>query len=56
MSQKIVNLSSTNKIHLKGDLIDSSAVNGLRQPIVNSFVLEKKTWFQSIFRTGNNRL
>ena len=33
MSQKIVNLSTTNKIHLKCDIIDGSVVNGLRQPI-----------------------
>ena len=40
-SQKIVNLSITNKIHLKGDVIDGSVVNGLRQPIIHSFVLDK---------------
>ena len=40
-SQKIVNLGSTNKIHLKSDCIDSSVVNGVRQPILYSFVLDK---------------
>ena len=40
-SQKIVNLGSTNKIHLKCDCIDGSVVNGYRQPILYSFVLEK---------------
>ena len=40
-SQKTVNLGSTNKIHLKCDCIDSSVVNGLRQPILYSFVLDK---------------
>ena len=40
-SQKIVNLGSTNKIHLKCDFIDGSVVNGLRQPILYSFVLDK---------------
>ena len=40
-SQKIVNLGSTNKIHLKCDCIDGSVVNGLRQPILYSFVLDK---------------
>ena len=44
-SQKIVNLSSTNKIHLKCDVIDGSVVNGLRQPILlftdYNFVLDK---------------
>ena len=40
-SQKIVNLGSTNKIHLKCDCIDDSVLNGLRQPILYSFVLDK---------------
>ena len=40
-SQKIVNLGSTNKINLKCDAIDGSVVNGLRQPILYSFVLDK---------------
>ena len=31
ISQKILNLGSTNKIHLKCDIIDGSVVNGLRQ-------------------------
>ena len=41
-SQKFVNLSSTNKIHLKCDVIDGSVVNGLRQAILYSFALDKK--------------
>ena len=40
-SQKIVNLGSTNKIHLKCDCIDGLVVNGLRQSIFYSFVLDK---------------
>ena len=32
-SQKVVNLSSTNKIHLKCDVINGSVVQALRQPI-----------------------
>ena len=40
-SQRIVNLGNTNKIHLKCDCIDGSVVNGLRQPILYSFVLDK---------------
>ena len=40
-SQKIVNLGSTNKIHLKCDCIDGSVVDGIRQPILYSFVLDK---------------
>ena len=40
-SQKVVNLGGTNKIHLKCDCIDGSVVNGLRQSILYSFVLDK---------------
>ena len=45
-SQKIVNLSSTNKIHLKCDCIDGSVQNGLRQPILFSFVLDKPSGYK----------
>ena len=41
LSQKIVNLSNTNKIHLKCDVIDGSVVSGIRQPILYSFVIDK---------------
>ena len=41
INQKIVNLSNTNKIHLKCDVINGSVVNGLRQPTLYSFVLDK---------------
>ena len=41
ISQKIVNLSTTKKIHLKCDVIDGSVVNGLRHPIFYNFVLDK---------------
>ena len=40
-SQKIVNLGSTNKIHLKCDCINGTIQNGSRQPILFSFVLDK---------------
>ena len=40
-SQKNLNLGSTNKIQLKCDIIDGSVVNGLTQPILFSFVLDK---------------
>ena len=46
ISQKIVNLSSTNKIHLKCDCIDGSIQNGLRQPILFSFVLDKPSGYK----------
>ena len=45
-SQKILNLGSTNKIHLKCDCIDGSVVNGLRQPILYSFVLDKPSGYK----------
>ena len=41
VSQKIVNLSNTNRIHLKCDCIDGSVQDGVRQPILFSFVLDK---------------
>ena len=41
ISDKILKLTTTNGIHLKCDIIDGSVVNGLRQPILYSFVLEK---------------
>ena len=40
-SRKIVNLNTTNKIHLESDVIDGSVVNGIREPILFSFVLHK---------------
>ena len=36
-NDKILNLNTINKIHLKCDVIDGSLVNGLRQPILFSF-------------------
>ena len=41
ISQKIVNLSTTIKKHLKCDCIDGSVVDGLRHPILFSSVLDK---------------
>ena len=46
ISQKNVNLSNTNKIHLKCDCIDGSVVNGIRQPILFSFVLDKPSGYK----------
>ena len=45
-SQKVVNLGSTNKIHLNCDCIDGSVVNGFRHPILYSFVLDKLTGYK----------
>ena len=41
ISDNVLKLSTTNKIHLKCDFIDGSVVNGLRQPILYSFALDK---------------
>ena len=46
VSQKIVSLSNTNRIHLKCDAIDGSVVNGIRQPILYSFVLDKPSGYK----------
>ena len=45
-SNKILNLSSTNKIHLKCDCIDGSIQDGVRQPILFSFVLDKPSGYK----------
>ena len=45
-SQKIVNLKSTNKIHLKCDDIDGSVENGSRQPILFSLVSDKPSGYK----------
>ena len=46
ISQKIVNLSSTKKIHLKCDCFHGSIQNGLRQPILFSFILDKPSGYK----------
>ena len=45
-SQKVVNLGSTNKIHWNCDCIDGSVVNGIKHPILFSFVLDKKPGYK----------
>ena len=46
LSQNIVNLSNTIKIHLKSDCIDGSIQDGVRQPILFSFVLDKPAGYK----------
>ena len=46
ISDKILNLNTINKIHLKCDCIDGSVVNGKREPILYSFVIDKKLGFK----------
>ena len=40
-SQIFLKLTAIDKIHLKCDVVDASVVNGLKQPILYSFVLDK---------------
>ena len=45
-SEKNLKLNSTNKIHLKFDVIDGSVVDGLRQPIIFSFDVDKPSGYK----------
>ena len=45
-SDKILNLNTVNKLHLKCDVIDGSVVDGIRQPILYSFVLDKPSGYK----------
>ena len=42
----ILNLNTINKIHLKFDIIDGSIQDGVRQPILFSFVLDKPSGYK----------
>ena len=42
----ILNLNTINKIHLKCDIIDGCIQDGLRQPILFSFVLDKPSGYK----------
>ena len=44
--QKIVHLSTTNKIHLKCNIIDGSIRDGIRQTILFSFILDKPSGYK----------
>ena len=43
----ILNLNRIDKIHLKCDCIDGSVQDGVRQPILFSFVLDKPSGFKA---------
>ena len=45
-SDKILNFKTTNKIHLKCDVIDGSVVNGCKQSNLFCFVLDKKPGYK----------
>ena len=40
------NLSGVNKIHLNSNVIDGSVLNGISQPILHSFILDKPPVYQ----------
>ena len=48
-SDKLLNLNTINKIHLKCDVIDGSIVDGIRQPILYSFVLDKPAGYKVFY-------
>ena len=50
ISQKVVILSSTNKIRLKCDIIDGKVVNGTREPIPYTFVLDNPNGYKVFFQ------
>ena len=50
-SQKIVNLSTIDKIHLKCDVIDGSLLKCLRQTILFSFILNKPPGYEVFCQT-----
>ena len=45
-TDKILNLNTINKIHLKHDCIDGSIQDGVRQPILFTFVLDKPSVYK----------
>ena len=46
----ILNLDTINKIHLKCDCIDGSIQDGVRQPILFSFVLDKPSGYKVFYQ------
>ena len=43
---RTLNLSTFDKIHLKSDVIDGSVLNGIREPILFSFDLDKPAGYK----------
>ena len=39
INQKIINLSTLDRVHMKCDIIDGSVLNGIRKPILFSFFI-----------------
>ena len=46
ISGKFLNLSTTNKVHLKCDCFDGSIQDGVKQPILFSYILVKKPGYK----------
>ena len=46
--EKLLKFGTNDKIHLKSDAINGSVVNGLRQPILFSFILKKRSGYKVI--------
>ena len=46
ISQNIAYLSTTNKLHLKCDVIDGSVVNGIQKTILFRFILDKPAGYK----------
>ena len=44
--KKIRNLSTIVKLHSKSNNIDGSVVNGIREPILFNFILDKLPWYK----------
>ena len=51
-SEKIINLSTIDSIHLKCDCIDGSVVNDLRQSILYSLVFDKQSGYKVFLEPG----
>ena len=49
ISQKSINLSTMKKIFFKCEVIDGIVLNGLRQPILFSFILDKPPEYRVFF-------
>ena len=45
--KKKINLSTIDKIHSKGDVINASVVKGLTQPLLFSFVFNKPSGYKN---------
>ena len=46
ISDKVLNLNKIHNIHLKCDIVNGSIQNGLQQPILFSFVLDKPSGYK----------